>query len=171
MTPNFPSTIANLGITLTYLGQPDAAIPLLERSLDLSPHDYYVPASQAYLGLSHLLLGDAEAAVKWLRTARTSSPQLYFAYWLLAAALGLKGELDAAHEALRQAIEMRPGLVAHVVARLRRATPGYIALYEKTVYLGLRRAGLPDFWAGTNERPAGWVGSYDAESPLPVPHF
>src|SRR4051812_3272342 len=171
MRPDFPPTLANLGITLAFVGLPDAAIPLFERSLRLSPYDYYASASHAFLGLCYLLLGNVEAAVASLRTARASNPHLYFAHWWLAAALGLKGELDAAREAFRQAIEIRPDVIAHVGARLRRGTPGHLALYEKTVYLGLRRAGLPDIWAGSNERPAGWVGSYDAKIPLPVPYF
>jgi len=65
---------------------------------------------------------------------------------LLAAALGLKGELDEARAALAEGVRIRPQFSS--LARLRAySTWGnsrYRALREKTVDLGLRRAGMPD---------------------------
>jgi hypothetical protein len=65
---------------------------------------------------------------------------------LLAAALGLKGELDEAAEALRQAIEIQPEMASFTGLRARyenRATPQFRILCENTVTLGLRLAGMP----------------------------
>jgi hypothetical protein len=78
---------------------------------------------------------------------------------LLAAALALKGELAEAGTNLRQALELRPDLAGQLVAFLARVSPAFVALYERTVYAGLRRAGLPDIWGDSNERPPGWTGS------------
>jgi tetratricopeptide (TPR) repeat protein len=148
LAPNDPWTIANLGSTLTRLGQPEAAIPLIERSLRLSPHDFFAPISHSWLGLCHLLLGNTEEAITSLRTARAINPQLFFIHLWLAAALGLTGDLDEAGAALRQAFETSDDVPRSIIL-LRRASPDFVARFERTVYVGLRRAGLPDVWAGT----------------------
>jgi hypothetical protein len=83
---------------------------------------------------------------------------MYFVHCWLAAALGLQGELDEASVAFKQAVEMRPDLVSQAVTFLRRASPVLVTLYERTVYVGLRRAGMPDIFGGSNERPVGWIG-------------
>jgi len=64
----------------------------------------------------------------------------------LAAALALKGERAEAKTALAEGIKLTPGF--NSLARLRACTtwgnPQYRALREKTLDLGLRRAGMPD---------------------------
>ena len=65
---------------------------------------------------------------------------------LLAAAHALHDEVDEAAAALAEGIRLRPQF--NSLARLRAYTtwgnPRYRALREKTVDLGLRRAGMPD---------------------------
>jgi hypothetical protein len=66
---------------------------------------------------------------------------------VLAAALGLKGDLDAARTTLAESLRVRPEW--NSLARLAKlpnwnASPQYVALREKTIDVGLRRAGLPD---------------------------
>jgi hypothetical protein len=65
---------------------------------------------------------------------------------LLAAALALHDEFDEAAAALAEGIRLRPQF--NSLARLRAYTTWgnsrYRALREKTVDLGLRRAGLPN---------------------------
>jgi hypothetical protein len=65
---------------------------------------------------------------------------------LLAAALGLKGERNEAEAALAEGIKVRPDF--NSLARLREycawGNPRFLALREGTIYLGLRRAGMPD---------------------------
>jgi len=64
----------------------------------------------------------------------------------LAGALALHDELDEAAAALAEGIRLRPQF--NSLARLRAYTTWgnshYRALREKTVDLGLRRAGMPD---------------------------
>jgi hypothetical protein len=85
------------------------------------------------------------------------NPRVYLIYCWLAAALGQNGESDEAGAALTQAIEMRPDLVSYIAVLLTRASPQFVTLFQRTVYAGLRRAGLSDVWAETGERPLGWV--------------
>jgi adenylate cyclase len=78
---------------------------------------------------------------------RAANPRIAVIHSNLAAALGLKGEIDEARAPLAEAIKLRPE--ANTLARLLALcascdNPQYRALAEKTVYAGLRRAGLPD---------------------------
>jgi hypothetical protein len=67
----------------------------------------------------------------------------------LAAALGLKGDIDEAKAALAEFLNLRPGKT-YSLAKLRalpinrNASPQYWALHEKTIDVGLRAAGMPE---------------------------
>ena len=87
-----------------------------------------------------------DQAIELLRKARAANPRLWYIHLNLAAALGLRGDLDEARAGLVKAIELKPEM--NSLAWLR-AYPGagdgrYLALYEKTVAVGLERAGLPE---------------------------
>ncbi|MFL5285696.1 MAG: winged helix-turn-helix domain-containing protein [Rhodopila sp.] len=145
LAPNSSNAVAQLGATLICQGKPEAAMPLLERGLRLSPHDFTAPIYHSSLGLCHLLLGNVEAAIASQRTARALNPTMYYTHWGLAAALGLKGELDEANAALKQAIAMRPELVSPPACYVlsQRPAPRFVVLFEKTFLAGVSRAGLP----------------------------
>jgi hypothetical protein len=68
---------------------------------------------------------------------------------LLAAALGLKGELDEAKTMLFDATAISKSGPPSVAQFNRvwpnwNASPGYVALRQKTIDVGFRRAGLPE---------------------------
>jgi len=146
LVPNYAPAFWQLGMTLICLGQPDAAIPEIEKGIGLGPYDTASPGAYSMLSLAHILLGRVEQAIELSRTARARNPRLYFPHMLLAAALGLKDDLDEAKAALAEGIKLRPEFVS--LARLRAYTtwgnPQFKALREKTLDLGLRRAGMPD---------------------------
>jgi len=135
-----------LGLTLIYLGQPEAAIPLIQKATRLGPYDSATPAALSALAHGHLLLGDIDSSIAFARKARGRKPAVYIPHMLLAAALALHDELDEAAAALAEGIRVRPQF--NSLARLRAYTTWgnshYRALREKTVDLGLRRAGMPD---------------------------
>jgi adenylate cyclase len=147
---NHRSAFLQLGATLNSLGQPEAAIPYIEKAIRLSPYDASIPVSYMVLGRSHLLLGHVDEAVNFLRKARAANPRLYLVHLVhlgLAAALGLKGDLDEAKAALAEAIKINPEL--NSLARLRAHwphlnNPQRQALAENTEDAGLRRAGMPE---------------------------
>ena len=101
------------------------------------------------MGAGHLFLGHVDEAIDFIQKARASAnaPLWYNAMWL-AAALGLKGKTDEAKQMLAEFLELKPEWKS--LARLRAvfrsssANPQYAAVAERTVELGLRRAGLPD---------------------------
>jgi tetratricopeptide (TPR) repeat protein len=146
LAPNSPVAYSQLGAALVFLGQPEAAMPHFEKSLRLAPHDRTTPVNHFYLGMCHVMLGHTEEAIAFLRKGRSGNPRLYYIHMLLAAALGLKGELDEAAVALRQAIQIHPeiGTFSGIRARYEnRAAPQFYVRCENTVTLGLRLAGLP----------------------------
>ena len=143
---NNSTAILQLGITLLYLGHPDAAVPHIEYSLQLNPQAQNVWFAYFWLGGSHLLLGQIDEAIDFLMKSRDANPRLPPLF--LAAALGLRGDVDEAKAALAESLKLRPEW--NSLARLRatfsnwNASPQYAALREKTVDVGLRRAGFPD---------------------------
>jgi TolB-like protein/Flp pilus assembly protein TadD len=146
LVPNYAPAFCQLGMTLICLGKPEAAIPEIEKGIRIGPHDTASPSAYSMLSLAHMLLGRVEQAIEFSRQARARNPRLYHTHMLLAAALGLNGEIGEAKAALAEGIKIRPEFDS--LARLREyctwGSPRYLALREDTVYLGLRRAGLPD---------------------------
>jgi tetratricopeptide (TPR) repeat protein len=140
--------LRNLGITLVRMGQPDAAIPYIEKSIRLSPNDPLIAPNYAWLARSYLLLGHLDEAIDLLRKALVTNPRGSFDHLMwLAGALGLRGDLAEAKSAIAHAIELKPEISS--IAQFREHTnytadPAYWALREKTVNVGLRRAGFPD---------------------------
>ena len=136
----------NFGLTLVFLGQPEAAISHIEKALQLNPYDPNAGNFYWALGMCHLLLNDPDQAFEFLTKARACNPQGYYVHMSLAGAFGLKGNLEEAKAALAEALALKPEI--NSLARLRAYAwmnnPSYWALREKTVDIGLRRAGFPD---------------------------
>jgi adenylate cyclase len=135
-----------LGVTVMLLGQPEAAIPRIEKAIRLNPHDANAAARYWALGLCHLLLRDVDRALELMIKARAENPRLWYVHLDLAGALGLRNDLEEARTALAKAIDLKPEM--NSLARLRAhpggGNPEFWALCENTVNLGLRRAGMPE---------------------------
>jgi adenylate cyclase len=137
----------NLGITLLQMGKPGEAIPFIEKSIRLSPHDTWIAYNYSWLGRCYLFLGHLDQATAFLRKAVAANPRNSWDHLWLAGALGLTGDLDEARAELAEAIKLKPQV--NSAAAWRAVTPTvanstYAALAEKTVYVGLRRAGFPE---------------------------
>jgi TolB-like protein/Flp pilus assembly protein TadD len=144
---NDAGAFRNLGLTLMYLGQPEAAIPQIEKGIRLSPSDFNIAIAYWGLGLCHLLLDHVDEGIDLLRKARSANPQFYYVHFALAAAFGLKGDLDEARAALAEGIKLRPEVNSLAAWRAHRpweTNPQFTALGDKTIYAGLRRAGFPE---------------------------
>ena len=136
-----------LGVTLLWLGQPQAGIPYIEKAVRLNPHDPNRANFYASLGMCHLVLDHVDEAIDLLRKARAENPRFWFIHFWLAGGLGLKGDLDEARTALAESLRLKPEM--NSLARRRAdvpwvANPSYWALQEKSLNVGLRRAGFPD---------------------------
>src|SRR5882762_269630 len=101
----------------------------------------------ASIGMCHLVLGHVDEAIDLLRKARAENPRFWFIHFWLAGGLGLKGDLDEARTALADSLRLKPEM--NSLARRRAdvpwvANPSYWDLQEKSLNVGLRRAGFSE---------------------------
>ncbi len=148
LDPNHAGAILQLGITLMFLGQPDAAIPHIEKAILLNPRHQNIFYFYYWLGQCHLLLAHTDQAIDFLRKGRSANPQHPGTQMLLAAALGVRGDVNEARAILAEALKLK--LWFKSIAQLHADAPPYMnnpqfaALREKTTEIGLRRAGMPE---------------------------
>jgi adenylate cyclase len=119
------------------------------------------------LGLSRLYLGHLDEAIDLLRKARAANPRVSVVHLCLAGALGFRGNVDEARAALAEAIKLKPELDSLARWRMYRpweTNPQHWALREKTLNVGLRRAGFP------NEPPKPGRGGRRHSHPDRGPH-
>jgi TolB-like protein/class 3 adenylate cyclase len=134
--------LRHLGQALMCLGYPKAGIPYIEKALRLSPRDPNVASIYWALGMCHLLLGHDDQATDFLRRARAANPRWWWTHFCLAGALGIRGELDEARAALADGIKLKPEVTSVVQWRIYQ--PWQWMLRERTLVVGLHKAGLPD---------------------------
>jgi TolB-like protein/tetratricopeptide (TPR) repeat protein len=136
-----------LGQVLKWLGRPHEGIPYIENAIRLNPHDPNIGPFYAILGECHLLLGDVDQGIALLRKGNALNPQVWWIYLYLAGGLGLRGDLHEARPALAESLRLKPdinSLAAQRAAFPSITNPDYLALADKTINLGLRRAGFPE---------------------------
>jgi adenylate cyclase len=155
--PHYAMAASQLGMTLVYCGLPEAALPYLERSVRMVPHDPQTPLLLSNLGTCRLLLGDVDTAIDRLRKAAAGNPQHFGPPLMLAAALGLKSASPEASATLRRAVELCPafGTLSGLRNWVRRqAGPGFVSIYEHMVERGLQRAGMSEERSAPSGDPA-----------------
>ncbi len=144
---NNARALQQLGVTLICLGEPEDAIPQLERAIRLNPYDPNIASYYWALGSADLISDRLDDAVTLLSKARAANPRLYFIHLWLAGSLALKGDLDAARSAVAESVTLRPeinSVASWRAENLFYTNPHFTALAEKTLYAGLRRAGFPE---------------------------
>jgi adenylate cyclase len=137
-----------LGITHMLTGKPEAAVPHFEQALKLTPGSANIHFVYFWLGYDHLIMNDTDRAIEYLRKACTELPQFGAYHLILAAALGLKGEVAEAKTELATASKLK--LDTSSLAKLLSTpnyrdsgTPQYFSLRKKTFEAGLLSAGMP----------------------------
>jgi TolB-like protein/class 3 adenylate cyclase/Tfp pilus assembly protein PilF len=148
---NSPAALHALGQCKLFTGFIEEVIPLAEQAIRLSPRDPYIGNFFQRIGLVHLLQSRIDEAVVWLEKARSANPEHWFAHVALASAYGLKGETERAAAELAEARRLRgEGSLSSISQARKRvreefvAAPNVRALYEATVFAGLRKAGMPE---------------------------
>ena len=145
---NNQGVVLQLGITTMMLGQPEAALPYFDKAIKINgghANEFYFTY---WMGQCYLLLGRNDESIESLREAHTAKPEMAGASLLLAAALGLQGDLEAAKAALSDALKLKPKwntmaqLSAGIGAVFWAPSPEFVALRKKTIDVGLIRAGL-----------------------------
>ena len=150
-SPNAVNVLAHLAWCKFMTGNGDEAIPLLEKSIRISPRDPRLYLWYARLGEVHLFEGRLDEAILWLDKARRANPPFPPPHALLAAAYGLKGDLARAKAelaetlaALKQRNDDRYGTIAKVRRNSEWNTPPLHDSFEQYFIIGLRKAGLPE---------------------------
>jgi TolB-like protein/class 3 adenylate cyclase/cytochrome c-type biogenesis protein CcmH/NrfG len=136
-----------LGDVLTWLGRPQPAIPYIETAIRLNPRDPNIGVFYWTLAHSQVLLDHVDEAIDVFRKAIAANPQLWSLHLYLAGALGLRGDLDEARAELSESLRLKPDINSFAAQRAAFpfvTNPDYLALAEKTINLGLRRAGFPE---------------------------
>ena len=100
---NFVPAIANLGFAKIAIGQPQAAIPLLEQAMRASPRDPMMAIWYSRIGIAEMFLGRPEQALLALQQSYALNPGLPWVHFYLAAAFGLTDNIEAAQASLAEA--------------------------------------------------------------------
>jgi adenylate cyclase len=145
---NWVYALADIGRCKIYIGRMDEAIPLMDQAIRLSPRDPYIGNFHFRVGEAHLLQSRIDEAVLCLERARSSNPALAYVHAYLAAAHALKGESDRAAAELAEARNLAGNDRYSSIARLRPGgywgVPKVRALFEATLFAGLRKAGMSE---------------------------
>jgi predicted Zn-dependent protease len=122
------------------------AINLFERALVLDPRS--VDARSWLATALEARIDSQMTAIPWFEKARSANPRFAFVRGRLAAAYALKGETDRAvaelAEARRLSGDGRFASIASLKAARSWGVPKIRALFETTLFAGLRKAGMPE---------------------------
>jgi serine/threonine-protein kinase len=137
LAPNDPETVEQYGQFLFWTGQPEAALPWMERARKLDP---LAPIPATTLGVTHLFLHHYDSAAALLRDASELAPTLPLPYmWRMWTELSA-GRNDSAQQAGRHIAEVTgvdpeiySGLIRGVAdPRYRREALGLLARTPET---------------------------------------
>jgi adenylate cyclase len=146
---NSAGSYANLGQCKLYTGSVDEVIPLVEQAIRLSPRSPNRGYWYFMIGLTYLLQSHTDEAIAEFEKGRSASPAHPGPHLGLAAAYGLKGETARAAAELAEG-RKRVGnsdflsSIARLDASRSFMAPKVRALFEATVDVGMRNAGMPD---------------------------
>ena len=139
INPNYAMAFGTLALVEMYSGNPQAAIPFLERAMRLDPA--FTHQTTHFLGSAQLIAGNYSAAVAAFRERIRLSPRTDLSRGLLVAALGYLGENEEARRVWADLKEISPNYTfAGHLARLPFANPAD----AERIREGFARAGLTE---------------------------
>jgi adenylate cyclase len=139
LNPSFAAAYTALGHLLSYAGEPEETIPLVEEGIRLSPNDprlfIWLPA----LACAHYQLGHYEQAIETGRRSWTLNRNWPVGLRYVVAGLAQLGRLDEARAALADLSKLDPDLASfeRLARRLFTASAPVDHILE-----GLRKAGM-----------------------------
>jgi adenylate cyclase len=145
---NWLGAYAPLGWCKLHNGSMNETIPLAEQAIRLSPRDPFIGNWYFQTGAVHLLQSRTNEAIVWFEKARSANPVRPIVHAYLASAYALKGETEHAVSELAEARRLSGDDRYSSIGRLKAV--GFFgvtkirALYETTLFVGLRKAGMPE---------------------------
>ncbi len=129
------------GCAQAFGGDPEIAIPLLERAMALGPLDpsYFLSLNAA--SMAHLFSGRTAKALELAERAVALNPNFDSTYWCLAAIYAQLDRLDEARTAVSKLLQLAPGTT---VSTWRKQLPVGNAASLEMILDGLRKGGLPE---------------------------
>ena len=122
-------------------GRADAAIPVAEATIRLSPNDTLIGPFTARLAMANFFLQHHDEAVEWAHRAMRYPNISWPVHMILIAAFSHLGDVSAAREAVDNVLRFRPGTG---ITMVRDTLPVSDAAYMDHLIDGLRAAGLPE---------------------------
>ncbi len=104
--PNFADAYVSLGEILSFAGQPEEAVPLIEHAMRLNPR--YTPNYLWALGHAHKLLGDYEKAIALFKRVLARNPDHLVAHLTLAVTYVEAGQREAARREGQEVLRISP---------------------------------------------------------------
>jgi tetratricopeptide (TPR) repeat protein len=135
---------AYTGLAKFFLGRAAETEAHVLEAFRLSPRDMAAFQWMHIVGTSKIQLGADVEAVAWLRRSIDANRNLPNTHFILAAALGLLGELNEARNAATAGLALNPNFT---IRRFRAIVSSDNATYlagRERVYMGMRMAGVPD---------------------------
>lgn len=109
LNPSLALAHAELGSYHNLAGDPSASIAPLDRAMRLSPNDPHSFYPLGELAIAHCMLGNWDQAVNYANQAIVRRPAYWYAHMVKVTALGKSGNLDAATQAYRELMSVKPG--------------------------------------------------------------
>jgi len=141
LNPNSATVGWMAGWVMTFAGDPDAALPVFERALRLSPSHPQANFVLNGKAMSHLLLEQPEKAFDCAMKAVALDPEVDVAYYVLTAACGYLGRAEDAAKAIAKLQSLSPGIR---VSDFDKRMPFRDRKHMDVLLNGLRKAGLPE---------------------------
>ena len=141
LDPNSSFARGNLGVALSFSGEPDSSIAALEEAKRLSPRDYLMVIWYTASAWSYLHAERFAEAMNCANQAIEFNPNFPDSHWTLTAAAAHLGRMNEAQAALDRFVRLLPGLKLRdprLVRPFRRPAD------RERVLSGLREAGLLD---------------------------
>jgi TolB-like protein/DNA-binding winged helix-turn-helix (wHTH) protein len=145
---NWVTAISALADCKLMVGPIEEVISLQKRALRLDPRDPLIGNMYGRMGSAYLLQSHLDEAIFWLEKARDANPVRYPPHASLAAAYGLRGEIERAAAELAEARRLVGDDRFSSIARLKSIGaywgPRTLPLREATYFVGFRKAGMPE---------------------------
>ena len=124
-----------------FAGDPEAALPIFERALRLSPADPKANFLLNGMGMSHLVLGRPAEALECASKWAALNPDVDVTYYILIPACGHLGRTQDAKTAITKLQVLAPSVA---ISNFARRMPFRDQQHLDVVLDGLRKAGLPE---------------------------
>ncbi len=110
MNPNSVPICWMAGWVIMFAGDPEAALPIFERALRLSPSDPQANFLLNGMAMSHLVLGRPAEAFEYASKSAALHPDIDVTYYILVPACGHLGRTEDAKTAIAKLLSLAPGV-------------------------------------------------------------